>query len=87
MAQITIDIPDAIAQRVLETLARRFGYHETIRLPDGTTEPNPETKAHFVKRKIAELLKQLCVAQEAQDAAQAARSAAHDGAVGEITIT
>ena len=54
MAQITINIPDAIASRVINGFAKRYHYSPT--LEDGT--PNPETKAQFAKRKVIEFIKQ-----------------------------
>jgi hypothetical protein len=88
MAQLVIEIPDAIAPRVLQTLCVRFGYVARTKDVDGVTEiPNPEMRAHFVKRKVAELLKQIVVATEAQQAERAARSAAHSAATTQIDLT
>jgi hypothetical protein len=54
MAQLIIEIPDAIAPRVLKTLCSRFGYVGTVKDLDGVTDiPNPEARAHFVRRKVA----------------------------------
>jgi hypothetical protein len=88
MAQLIIEIPDAIAPRVLKTLCSRFGYVGTVKDLDGVTDiPNPETREHFVRRKVAGLLKDICVATEAQKAEHAARIAAHAAARAEIDLT
>jgi hypothetical protein len=86
MAQLVIEIPDAIAPRVLNTLCARFGYSAQVPDGDGGLIDNPETKGHFVKRKVAELLRTICIAAEAQQAEQAARNAAHVAATNEIDL-
>jgi len=52
MAQLTITIPDAKVDAVLNALSERFGYKETI-----GGEPNPQSKASFVKEKLINYLK------------------------------
>lgn len=47
MAQITIEIPNPVAGRVVDALCALYGYSET--LEDGT--PNPVTRAQFADRK------------------------------------
>jgi len=54
MTQITINIPDAVAPRVISGFAKRYNYPLT--LEDGS--PNPETKAQFAKRKVLEYIRQ-----------------------------
>jgi len=82
MANITITIPDAIASRVLNGFARRYGYAPTI---DG--EPNPETKAQFAKRKLIELIKQAVREAEVQEASNAAATTAAQSADTDIQLS
>lgn len=74
---ITIDTPaGADGTRVLNALAGHFGYEPLISNGGGSQIPNPENKGAFVKRKIAELLKDMVVKYEASQAAEAARTTA-----------
>jgi len=59
MAQISITVPDGIAERVLNAVCKYHGYQDEI---DG--QPNPETKVQFTKRKIKETVKSWAVAGE-----------------------
>lgn len=62
MATITITIPDAVAPRVLDAVAVRYGWTATSNL----------TKAQFTKRVLTDLLKESVKMIEGQVASQAA---------------
>lgn len=47
---INFDIPNAVASRVVNALADKFGYSDTITDTNGNFITNTETKAAFVKR-------------------------------------
>ena len=49
MAAITFNIPDEHLPRLVEALSEHYGYKEIL----VTGEPNPETRAQFIKRKTA----------------------------------
>jgi hypothetical protein len=71
--QIIVNVPDAQATRVLTKFAAFHGYSETIRPPtNGGSVPNPETRAQFCKRKLAEYVKSCVAEQEAREAELAA---------------
>jgi len=72
MAQITINIPDAIATRVINGFAKRYNHSSTLENGD----PNPETKAQFAKRKLIEFIKQAVRDAEIQDATNTAATTA-----------
>ena len=82
MAQITLNIPDAIAPRVIDAICKRFGYTPTI---DGAA--NPETKPQFAKRMIVRTVREWVKDDEAAGAAFAAATTATATAEAEITIT
>jgi len=82
MAQIALNIPDAILTRVINGFANYYHYQSTI---DG--EANPETKAQFSKRMLVEYIKNAVVASEVQDAANAAATIANEAATNDIVIT
>lgn len=77
MAEITINVPDAVVPRVLDAFADEFGYDPEI---DGT-------KAAFAKQRLASYVKQIVVNHEAETAARQAQTAACDAAIAEINIT
>lgn len=90
MAQIIIDIPAGVTTRVLNAIAVKYGYQET--LPAGTPEepttiPNPETKAQFAKRMVIKHVKDIVREYEASQAQTAAFNSAATTADNEITIT
>lgn len=68
MATITITIPDAILQRVLDGYAIANGYQP--KLEDGT----PETKAAFAKRKIIEHIRSSVRKAEVEQAYKSQRN-------------
>ena len=83
MAQITINIPDSVAARVLNGFAANYGYQAT--LVDGT--PNPQTKAQFTKAKLIEIIKGAVKAAESQAAVETARIAANQSVDTDITLS
>ncbi len=82
MAQITLNIPDAVAPRVIDDICKRFSYRPTI---DGA--PNPETKPQFTKRMIVRTVKEWVKDEEAAGAAFVASTTATATAETEIEIT
>ena len=82
MAQITINIPDAIAPRVLNGFATHYGYQPTI-----NGEPNPQTKAQFAKAKLIEIIKAAVRATEVQDASNAAATTAGGSVDSDIVLS
>ncbi len=91
MATVTLTFSDSIATRVVNALAFKFGYTDTV--PSDPNDlmsppiPNPETKAAFVKRNVAQLLRHMVIQAEAQQAALAADTAARLAGDTEIIIT
>lgn len=83
MPTVTITIPTAIANRVIDGFCTRYNY--TPILEDGT--PNPETQAQFVKRKIIEYIKQAVREAEIQTATNTAATSAAESADTDILIT
>lgn len=86
MASITINVPDAVAQRVLNGVAYQHGYQNTIAV-DGVEVANPETKVVFVKRMIINMLRESVKAYEANKAAETARLASIDDVETKITLS
>lgn len=95
MARIQIDIPDTIATRVMDAVCAEYGYSETITPYDpssgtptgGTPKPNPLTKPQFVKRVLADFLKNTVRSYEARTAADTARKNAEAAADKDITLS
>ena len=85
--QITFTIPDAIKDRVINAFAKRYAYQETITNSDGTTSPNPQTKAQFAKQVITDLLIDSIIVAEVNPAVEATRQAAIDKIKTEIKIS
>lgn len=80
MANITIQIPDAQMQRVMDAFTKQFGYQDTIPDPDnlGQTKPNPETKQQFVQKQFRTYIKDVVAGYEGMAANQAASQKARD---------
>lgn len=71
MPQINVDIGSAAdATRARDALCGLYNYQATIPDPADATKTiaNPETKAQFAKRQVAEFVKQSVVAWETQQA-------------------
>ena len=49
---LSINVPDAIAPRVVNGLCTRWRYPDTITDITGSVIPNPQTKASFIKERI-----------------------------------
>ena len=84
---ITINIPDAIATRVVNGVAYQHGYADTIINEQGEEIDNPETKAVYAKRMVIQNIKNAVRAYEATQAAETARQLAISAVNDEITIT
>jgi hypothetical protein len=83
MATLTINIPDAVATRVTNGIAKRFNYKATFE--DGT--PNPETKAQFARRKVIEFMKRAVKEAEVGTATDAAAEMAGSAVETEIVLS
>lgn len=83
MAQITINIPNAIVPRVLEGFCSNQGYSPIL----DSGEPNPETQTQFVKRKIIEYVKNAVRADEIEKARNIAATKASQEAESGILLT
>lgn len=83
MATIVINIPDAVAPRVVDAFAKRFDYQET--LPDGS--PNPETKAQFAKRQVVRFVKNVVRQAEVEDARTTAQATAEQSVDSDIQLS
>ena len=85
--QITFTIADAIASRIIDALALRHGWTETIIDPDtGEPIPNPITKGAWAKRYIIYFIKEEVKLYEATAAAQIAYDEAAQAVDDEIEI-
>ncbi len=90
MAAITINIPDAVAGRVMDAFASRYGWAATIPDPANPTGPmiaNPQAKAQFAKARVAAFVHDIVKAHEAVTAAETARIGAVAKADSEITLS
>lgn len=90
-AKVCIEFDDSKKDRIINGVAGQYGYQARIQTsenPDGTpiTIPNPETKAKFVKRVLAQSIKNAVRSFEATQAAEVARLAAIKSVTDEITI-
>lgn len=63
MAQIGINIPDNLEQRVINGVCGQYGYKPTIE-QNGELVPNPITKPMFCKNIIRSFLKEIVTAYE-----------------------
>ena len=77
MAQLVIDVPDAVVTRVLAAFAKQYGYQEEIDDPanSGAKIPNPMTKAQFAKKVVTRFAKEVVMAYESGLKAEEARKA------------
>jgi hypothetical protein len=74
--QVCVDAPAAQRNRVLTGYTNAHGYTPTVINGSGVEVPNPETRAQFAKRKLAETVRETVKAWEAGQAAEAARAEA-----------
>jgi hypothetical protein len=77
MAQIVVDVPDAVVPRVLDAFAATYAYNPGSGL----------TKAQFAKQRLAAYVKQVTVAYEATRDAEAARQTSTQTATTDIAVT
>lgn len=82
MAEVSITIPNGQLQRVLNGFAVSYGYQDVI---EG--QPNPQTKAQFLKATVIKIIKDAVKSAEAQTAASAARDAVHQDVDGNLTLS
>jgi hypothetical protein len=83
MANITITIPNAIANRVIDGFCKRHGYSSI--LEDGSI--NPETKTQFCQRKIREYIKASIKEAEVETAINTAATSAGASTDTDIVLT
>jgi len=83
MAQITIKIPDAVTDRVIDGFCKR--YHYTDVSADETQ--NKAGKVKFVKAQIIEYVKRAVRDAETEAAAKVATDAASESADADIVLT
>lgn len=76
----TFTVPDGDRNRVLNAFARKYGYSDTVPDGNGGQVANPESRAQFSKRIVAEFIKGVVrdseVDQASRDAGAAAAAAA-----------
>jgi hypothetical protein len=86
---ITLTIPDAVATRVVDVLATRFGYQATIPDPADSTKTitNPQTKAQFAKSQLIKWVMAQVSEHEANTAGAAASRTAATSTATDIAIT
>lgn len=66
MATISFTIPDDKLQRIIDGYSKAHNYQEKVILEvDGVGVPNPESRAAFVKRLVAEHIKRTVLGYEA----------------------
>jgi ribosomal protein S3 len=67
MADITITVPDEKIARIRNAFAKRYGYEPQIMIND-TLVDNPQSRAQFMKAKIAEYIRKVVLQQERDEA-------------------
>lgn len=77
MANLTVTIPDTVAQRALDAVCSTYGYDSAT---DGT-------KLQFAKSVVADFVKDVVRAYEANQAAEACRAAAIAKADSEVSVS
>jgi hypothetical protein len=82
MATITLTIPATITTRVLDAIAAQYSYQVTI-----NGQPNPQTKAQFVKAWLISTLVKAVKEHEVASATEKAQNAAGIDADTNIIIT
>lgn len=91
MASITLTIPDAQVQRVLNGFALAQGYREFIIQPNQNDFtlliPNPQTKVQFLKAKLLEYVITNVKQAEGSAAALAAKTAAESSVDSGVTLS
>ena len=87
MAQITINIPNAVLQRTLDAVCYKNGYQDEILDENENPMPNPQSKAEFAKAWVVSVVKHQVKIYESEQAAKTARQAQEDAVAAEIDIT
>lgn len=87
MATISIEIPNAQFNRVINAIASLRGYQDEIFDIDGNPQPNSETRAQFARRQIVEFVIEHVRTFEARRDQKTARESAIDAVNREVTIT
>ena len=77
MAQMIIQIPDALVNRVIDAVASQYGYKSEV---DGT-------KAAFAKKVVIDFIKGIVRAYETNRDSVAARDAAVEKVNSEVTLS
>jgi hypothetical protein len=74
MAQIILNIPDALVNRVIAGMCGLHNYPTEIQNPDNPDEmiPNPESKADFIKKIIKKRIKKDVLEWEGAEAQRTA---------------
>lgn len=89
MAQLTITVPDAQLQRVLDAFKAQYSYQATVPgpTPEDPPVPNPETVAQFVRRRLRVYVMDVVRAHESLKAAETARAAAANAVDSELALS
>ena len=74
--QVCVDAPAAQRTRILDAFTAAYNYQPTVRNAQGVDIPNPQTRAQFMKQKLAEYVRETVKTYEATAAADTARTAA-----------
>ena len=87
MAQIILNIPDAVLPRVVDAISGLHDRPDTVDDGNGNQIPNPETKGQFAKRILRQWFKAKVVVWEGREAGKAAEASARASAEADIVIT
>lgn len=82
---ITISFDNSLTTRVLDAFAAVYNYQEFLDPPFNQVS-NPETKAQFAKRMLANHVKDVVRSHEANTAGETARKGAKDRADTEVDV-
>lgn len=87
MAVISLDI-GTNANRIANAFAVAYGYQDNVPDPanPGAMIPNPDTKAVFTKKKIADFIRNTVIAVEAEKAASDARAATSQAVTDSVVV-
>lgn len=84
--QICVDAPAAQRTRILDAFTTAYSYQPTMKNAQGQDIPNPQTRAQFMKAKLAEYVRESVKAYEAGQASEDARKAAATKVDAEVVI-
>lgn len=87
MATISLDI-GTNANRIANAFAIAYGYQDQVPDPanPGAMIPNPETKAQFTKKKVADFIRNTVIAVESEKAATDARVASSQAVTDSVVV-